>query len=287
MASRAAISQRRPTRLASARPTGPSRGPIAHQPARGHRFVGPLDAHPLPFTQRHGVLDQPRGRLRQHHPARGRHRFHPLGKPDRLAGRGVAQRPQADLTGNHPARIQAHPQAKIDTVAALHFGRQPVGLLLDGQRGQTPPKCMILQRNRGAEDPHHPVAGGLHRPAAVALHHRCRASHQLGHDLAIPLHLQRGREVHRVHHIGEEHRHLLVLRRCCRSRNRRTALVAELRVRRHSLTARPAHQRSRCHLTRPRHCRSTSLSCHCWPASMCHIAAAASGQRARRTSWRR
>ncbi len=49
-----------------------------HQPARAHRFVGPLDAHPLRFSQHHGVLDQPRGGLRQHHPARGRHRFHPL-----------------------------------------------------------------------------------------------------------------------------------------------------------------------------------------------------------------
>ncbi len=135
-----------------------------HQPARAHRFVGALDAYPLRFSQRHGVLDQLRGRLREHHPARGRHRFHPLRKPDRLAGRGVTQRPRADLTGDHPTRIQAHPQPQRHAVAAGHLGRQPVGLLLDGQRGKARPKSMILQRNWGAEQRHHPVAGVLHAP---------------------------------------------------------------------------------------------------------------------------
>ena len=230
MASSAAISQRRPTRLASARPDLAISRADRHQPASAHRFVGPLDAHPLRFSQHHGVLDQPRGRLRQHHPARGRHRFHPLRKPDRLAGRGVSQRPRTDLTGDHPTRIQAHPHPQSHAVAAPHFGRQPVRLLLDGQRGQAPPKSMILQRNRGAEDRHHPVAGVLHGPAAVALHHRRRALHQLGHDLAQPLHIQRGRDVHRAHHIGEQHRHLLVLRCVTRSRSRGTALVTELGV---------------------------------------------------------
>ena len=99
---------------------------------------------PLRFSQRHGVLHQPRGRLREHHPARGRRRFHPLCHPDVLAGRGVAQRPRADLTGDHPARVQAHPQLQCHAIAGLHLGRQPVGFLLDGQRGKAPPKSVIL-----------------------------------------------------------------------------------------------------------------------------------------------
>jgi hypothetical protein len=41
--------------------------------------------------------------------------------------------------------------------AAGHQRRQPVGLLLDGQGGQAPPKSVILQRNRGAESRHHTV----------------------------------------------------------------------------------------------------------------------------------
>ena len=135
-----------------------------HQPAHAHRFVGTLDVHPLRFGQHGGVLDEPRGRLRQHHPAGRRHRFHPLREPDLLADRGIPQRPRTDLTGDHPARIQANPQPQLDTVAALHLGREPVGLLLDGQRGQARPKSVILQRNWGAEHRHHPVAGVLHAP---------------------------------------------------------------------------------------------------------------------------
>ena len=52
--------------------------------------------------------------------------------PTVLAGRGVTQRPRADLTGDHPTRIQAHPQPQRHAVAALHLGGQPVRLLLDG-----------------------------------------------------------------------------------------------------------------------------------------------------------
>ena len=77
----------------------------------------------------------------------------------------------------------------------LHLGRQPVGFLLDGQRGQAPPKSVILQRNWGAEERHHAVAGVLNGPA-VSLRDRRRALQQLGHDLAQPFHIHGGREVH-------------------------------------------------------------------------------------------
>ena len=89
---------------------------------------------------------------------------------------------------------------------------------------------MILQRNRGAEQRHHPVAGVLHCPAAVALDNRRQPLHELGHDFAQPLHIQRGRDIHRAHHIGEQHRHLLVLRCVDRNRAWRTALVTELGI---------------------------------------------------------
>ncbi len=182
------------------------------QAARAHRFVCPLDVHPFGFGQQHGVLDQPRGRLREHHPARGRHRFHPLGKTDGLAGRGVAQGSRTDVTGDHPTGVQAHPQLQCHAIAALHLGCQSARLVLDGQRRKARPKSVILQRNWGAEQRHHPVARLLRGPA-VALHHHRRPLHQLGHDFAQPLHVQRGRDVHRAHHVSEQHRHLLVLRR--------------------------------------------------------------------------
>ena len=55
------------------------------------------------------------------------------------------------------------------------------------------------------------VAGELVHRAAVPLHHRRAAVDQLGHDLAQPLRPDRRRDVHRMHHVGEQHRHLLVL----------------------------------------------------------------------------
>ena len=198
-----------------------------HQLARAHRFVGPLDAHPLRFTQHHGVLDQPRGRLRQHHPARRGHRFHPLRHTDLLPDRGVTERPRTDLTGDHPTGVKSHPHVEIHTVALSDFDGKPLRLLLNAHGRQAGTNGVILQRHRGAEHRHHPVAGELHAPA-VAAHHRRPALHQLGHDLAQPLHIQRRRDVHRAHHIGEQHRHLLVLRRSSGRCKSRTALATEL-----------------------------------------------------------
>jgi hypothetical protein len=84
-----------------------------------------------------------------------------------LPGRGVTQRPRAEITGDHPTRIQAHPHSQRHTIAALHLGRQPVRLLLDGQGSQACAKCVIFQRDRGTEDRHHAVAVVLHGPAVV------------------------------------------------------------------------------------------------------------------------
>ena len=198
-----------------------------HQPASADRFVGPLDAHPFRFSQHDAVLDQPCGRFRQHHPARRRHRFHPLRHPDLLADYPVAQRPRTDLTGNYPTGIEAHPQPQSQPIAALHVGCQPVRFLLDGHCGQATPKRVIFQRHWGTEECHQPVAGVLHAPAAVTLHDRRRALHQLGHDFAQPLHIHRGRDLHRTHHVGEQHRHLLELRCVTRDRGSGAARVTE------------------------------------------------------------
>ena len=154
------------------------------KPSRAHGFVGPLDAHPLGVTQHHGVLDESRGELGQHHRAGGCRRFHPLGKPDLLTDRGVTRDTRTDLTGNDLARIQAHPQPQRDTVTVLHLARQPDRLLLDGQRGQARPDRVVLQRNRRPEQRHQAIAGELLHRAAVALHRGCAAADQFGHDLA-------------------------------------------------------------------------------------------------------
>jgi len=145
----------------------------------------------------------------QHHPARGvPTRFHPLRKPDRLAGRGVPQRPRADLARpiTRP-RIQAHPQPQTHPQSRrLYFGR-PTGFASswDGQtRPDNSAKCMILQRNRGAPNSAiNPVAGVLHAPAAVALHHppptAPTSSVMISRNRSTST---AARDVHRTHHIG-------------------------------------------------------------------------------------
>ena len=89
--------------------------------------------------------------------------------------------------------------------------------------------------------------------AAVPLHHRRAAIGQLGHDLAQPLCTDRHRDVHRMHHVGEQDRDLLVLRRSGGVCERCTALVAELRVGRQFGAARPTEK--------PRRGQPTATTC--------------------------
>ena len=53
-------------------------------------------------------------------------------------------------------------------------------------------------------------------------------SPQFGHDLAQPLRTDRRRHLHRMNNIGEQHSHLLVLRRLGGPRESRTAFGTEL-----------------------------------------------------------
>ena len=89
---------------------------------------------------------------------------------------------------------------------------------------------MVLQRHRRAEHRHDAVTGETADRAAVPLNHHCRTVDQIGHDLAQPLRTDLRRDVHRMHHVGEQHRHLLVLRRSADLCDRRTALVTEFGV---------------------------------------------------------
>ena len=89
------------------------------------------------------------------------------------------------------------------------------------------PERVVLQRARRSEHRHDAVAGELVDRAAVTLHHLGAAVNQFGHDFAQPLRTHRRGDVHGMHHVGEQHRHLLVLRRCSGSLDRRAALVAE------------------------------------------------------------
>ena len=66
---RVLISHVRPTRVVSRRPIGLRSRPTPSSRRAGTRLLGALDVHHFGLTQLHGVFDQPRGGLAEHHPA--------------------------------------------------------------------------------------------------------------------------------------------------------------------------------------------------------------------------
>jgi hypothetical protein len=81
---------------------------------------------------------------------------------------------------------------------------------LNVQRRTTGANGVVFQRHRRTEHRHDPVAGELCDRGAVTLHHPRSAVGELGHDLPEPLRANSRGYVHRVDHIGEENRDLLV-----------------------------------------------------------------------------
>ena len=197
------------------------------QPPSGHRKLGALDADQLRFIEDDRLIDQPRGGVAEHHSSRRRCRFHPLGKADLLTDGRVTRSARTDLACDHLARVEAHPKLQIDTVTSVDIESQLLRLFLEVKCGQARAKGMVLQGHRSSENRHDAVAGELVHRSAVALHDHTRALDQFCHDLAQPLGTHRRGDVHRMHDIGEQHGHLLVLRRGLRRADRGPAPVAE------------------------------------------------------------
>ena len=172
MASTAAISQRRPTRRDSVPPAGhgAARSPAAGALRRGRRLplidTTPVSARTAVCSTKSAVdslsITPPGGATDSIRCA------NPTCSP--IAA--YPDTPRTDFTGNNPARIQTHPQPQIHAVTAPHLSRQPVRLLLDGQRRQARPDRMILQRHRRPEQRHQAITGELRHRAAVPAHHR-------------------------------------------------------------------------------------------------------------------
>src|SRR5262245_48639590 len=54
------------------------------------------------------------GGLAEHHPARRRHRLHPLGHSDLFADRSVSTCARTNFACDHLTRVQAHAQSQVD-----------------------------------------------------------------------------------------------------------------------------------------------------------------------------
>jgi len=126
--------------------------------------------------------------------------------------------------------VEPDTDLEVHTVALTDIDGDPLGLLLNAQGSQAGTDCVILQCRWRAEHRHDPVAGELVHRAAIALHDCGTVVGDISHDLPRPLRTDGCGNVHRMHHIGEQHCHLLVLSGFRRCRHRRTALQTELRV---------------------------------------------------------
>jgi hypothetical protein len=76
----------------------------------GTGSFGTLDLNQLRFAESRRALNESRCRRTEHHPTRRCRRLHPLRHADLLANGGVTRSAGADVTGNHLAGVQAHPQ---------------------------------------------------------------------------------------------------------------------------------------------------------------------------------
>ena len=154
------------------------------QAAGRRRLVGALYLNQFRLAERSHNIHESRGGQAEHHPAWGRRRLHSLRHSDMLADGRVTQSARTDFTGYHLTGVQADTNGEFNAVATVHPRGNDLSRLLDPQRSKTRPHRMVLQRHRRAENRHDPVAGEFVHRAAVALHHRTREIHKLGHDLA-------------------------------------------------------------------------------------------------------
>ena len=139
----------------------------------------------------------------------------------------VSDRGRADVASDDKTGVEANTQLHNQPVAARHVRSQALRLRLNVQGGQTCPSSVIFQSFRRAEQRHDSVAGELIQTAAVPLNH-CRTTiDQIGHQLAQALRTQRSCDVHRPHHIGEQHCDLFVLGELCFGLEWRTTGIAE------------------------------------------------------------
>ena len=89
---------------------------------------------------------------------------------------------------------------------------------------------MVFQRHWRPEDGHDAVAGELVDGSAITLHDVGASIEQLRHEFAQTFGADRSGDAHRMHDVGEQHRHLFVLSHRPGLGNGCTALVAELCV---------------------------------------------------------
>jgi hypothetical protein len=100
---------------------------------------------------------------------------------------------------------------QLDTVALSDIDGKPLPLLLNPKAAR---QARIAWSSNAVGAPNTAMTPSPVNLSTVPIaFHRCRAPvGEVGHDLAQPLRTHRSRDIHRMHHIGEQNSDLLVLR---------------------------------------------------------------------------
>ena len=129
-----------------------------------------------------------------------------------MADRGVVHcQVLADRANDDFPGVEAHPDREAEPLLAPQLGRVGGELLLEVKRHVAGALGVILMSNRGAEKGHDPVAGELVHSALEPMDALAQDPEEALHDLPPPLRVALLGELHRAHHVGEQHRHLLSL----------------------------------------------------------------------------
>jgi len=112
------------------------------------RIAGALDAHQLRIAQFRAALHQPCAGFTQDHATCRSDGFHPLCHADLVTDRCVTARAGPDLARDNLAGIDTNAQPECHSVASHHLRSKRFSSVLDTERRQAGPKCVVLQRGR-------------------------------------------------------------------------------------------------------------------------------------------
>ena len=176
------------------------------------RPAGALDLELAQVGEREVALDERRRVLGEVGLAGLGELLHALRQADRVADRGVVHgQVLADRAHDHLAGVEAHADREAEPLLAAELRRVGGELLLQVKRRVAGALGVVLVGDRGAEQRHDAVAGELVDRALEAVDALAEDREEALHDLPPLLGVASLGELHRAHHVGEQHRHLLAL----------------------------------------------------------------------------
>ena len=185
---------------------GPDELEALHQPAHAlHAGAARRGELEVGFDQAGGVPGQA-------HLAGARALLHARGQPDRVTLRGVVHaQVVADRAHDHLARVEPDPDREAQPELAAQVGSEAAQLLADQERRVAGALRVILVRERRPEQRHHAVARVLVDRALEAVDGVGEQREEPVEHAVPGLGARALGQPDRVHHVDEQHGHLLAL----------------------------------------------------------------------------